>query len=69
MTIAPGSERTGLIPVLDTMLRLEPSEKEKLVELAGLEAEAVGLSFYFLRFIFFQNQASWGSYLPRWGGL
>lgn len=55
MTIAPGSERTGLIPVLDTMLRLEPSEKEKLIELAGLEAEA--------------NQASWGSYLPRWGGL
>lgn len=55
MTVAPGSERTGLIPVLDTMLQLEPSEKEKLVELAGLEAEA--------------NQASWGSYLPRWGGL
>jgi len=55
MTIAPGSERTGLIPVLDTMLQLEPSEKEKLIELAGLEAEA--------------NQASWGSYLPRWGGL
>jgi len=55
ITLSPGTERVGLIPVLDTMLQLDQPEKDKLVELAGVEQD--------------QANAGWGSYIPRWGGL
>ena len=56
ITLSPGTERVGLIPVLDTMLQLEQKEKDQLVELAGQDQEQT------------TNQG-WGSYMPRWGGL
>lgn len=55
ITLAPGTERIGLIPVLDTMLQLDKPEKDTLVEIAGVEQD--------------QAHAGWGSYIPRWGGV
>ena len=55
ITLTPGTERVGLIPVLDTMLQFDQSERNRLVEIAGQEEDAAN--------------SSWGSYLPRWGGI
>lgn len=57
VTLAPGTERQGLIPVLETMLQFNQTERETLNQLAiGDDDQAV-------------NKSGWGSYVPRWGGL
>ncbi|CAG0921235.1 unnamed protein product [Notodromas monacha] len=54
LTLKAGNERERLIPVLTTLLKLSPAEKNCLVSVAkGIDLEAV-------------QQAGWGSYLGLW---
>ncbi|KAK3605782.1 hypothetical protein CHS0354_033984 [Potamilus streckersoni] len=59
LTLKQGDERHQLIPVLTTMLKLSPSEKDQLMSVAqGEEGGATS-----------QLPGGWGSYLHRWSGL
>lgn len=51
LTLNSGDERTRLVPVLNTILKLSPEETQALQNVAK-GAESVG--------------RSWGSYLPIW---
>ncbi|XP_062910118.1 GRIP and coiled-coil domain-containing protein 2 [Mobula hypostoma] len=52
-----GSEKQGLLPVIDTMLQLSPEEKSKLAAVAQGEEESTSRS------------SGWASYLHSWSGL
>uniref|UniRef100_A0A3Q3EAA0 GRIP and coiled-coil domain containing 2 n=1 Tax=Hippocampus comes TaxID=109280 RepID=A0A3Q3EAA0_HIPCM len=53
-----GSERQALLPVIHTMLQLNPDEKSKLAAIAQGEEEASGT-----------RGTGWGSYLHSWSGI
>ncbi|XP_037383304.1 GRIP and coiled-coil domain-containing protein 2 [Talpa occidentalis] len=55
--LKPGSERERLLPVIDTMLQLNPEEKGKLAAIAQGEEENASRS------------SGWASYLHSWSGL
>ncbi|XP_012587008.1 PREDICTED: GRIP and coiled-coil domain-containing protein 2 isoform X2 [Condylura cristata] len=55
--LKPGSERETLLPVIDTMLQLNPEEKGKLAAVAQGEEENASRS------------SGWASYLHSWSGL
>ena len=62
LSLNSGDEREQLIPVLTTMLRLSPEEKQKLSNIASgqnVGAEAGGAA----------DASGWGTYLHRWSGL
>lgn len=58
LTLGVGDERNQLVPVMTTMLKLSPEEKDTIVKVAqGEEASSA------------QQPSGWGSYLHRWSGL
>jgi len=61
LTLRGGDERTRLIPVLTTMLKLSPDEKNLLAQIADADAAAAAAQG--------GDAAGWGAYLHRWTGL
>ena len=80
MTLQPGTEKTGLIPVLETMLQVKFN--------SILPRFTLALPLFYPHFQFDPKEkecimslamgedaletakaGGWGSYLPRWGGL
>ena len=60
LTLGSEDERQQLIPVITTMLKLSPDEKQLLLTIARGGDEAAPRE---------AGTAGWGAYLHRWSGL
>ena len=59
LTRSIGEERTALVPVIHTMLKLNDDEKDLLMAIANGDEQHQTV----------QKWSGWGSYLHRWSGI